>query len=619
MPSISTAQLLEVAKEKKEKVTATGIVEAGLSMVSGLGGALAGTGAGVYNAFKEGDIQEYTPAFEAVTEEVNEIVQYEPRTSGGEAALKAIEELWVEYISDPTEEYLVEPNIENNNPLMATIGKTSGEALPMFLGFKAGKPVAMAVRGTIKGLGSLTSRAVNMARGKKASAREALVDIETGEPVTANAPISDKGASFAALKEFVRVARDPSVSPHEGVGRILKPLFYKPVQVIRDWGAPALNKLADAIYAPTKADAAIAKAIPKDLIDFTSAAMGRISKAFDTIIEPVKGRLNTIPKATGAAITRGLRTGKVSEKYRGVTLEIRDFLDAHLKQYVQRVLPEVGTVENYVPQVWDVPHILKNPKRFQNFLQERMKFNTDVIESTTRHIVESEGTPEFYETGGRLTDPQNAGQWSARIHQKGSASKKSFEKARKIEIPEDVLPYAEEFLVNNVGDLVSTYIRNSTKRVEYARRFGAKEERLNHAVAQAIKELGIENNYKAISELTGDVYGLADALQGKYNPIQSLKLNKWNRRLANYETVLHLGLVSLASFPEMAAPAIQFGFVPRAYAKGFAHAIIEATAAAERVLTGKRTLKKTKGGRSPRINGGYIINSATVYSGRTIY
>jgi hypothetical protein len=577
-------------QEKPEDLTVKGVAEAAVGMTVGIFGAFAGTVEGVGAVVQDGDIKSYSRAFEETMAPINEDILAD-MSPEGLVAMEKLESLWSKWVTGPTEKYLVDPNIENDNPLLATIGKVSGEGLPMFAMLEGPK----AVQTTTKGIKSLTSKTLQKVRRSEPSAKEVLVDVETGEPViTPDAPLSDKGVHMEMFKEFVKITRDPSVSPHEGMGRILKPLFYKPVQVIKDWKSPTLTRMAERIFASTKADSPIEGARRADLIDMSSKAWGRASQRFDAIIEPVKGRLNTIPREAGEAITRGLRTGKVPKQYREVTLQIKEFTDQLLHDYIRPVLPDIGEVPNYAPQVWNVPHILKYPQRFLNKLISELKFDKDAAQSTLRKIVEADGSPEFYETTGRLVDASEVAAWSGRIKQLGGASIKSFEKSRKINIPEEALPVMEEFLVNNAGDLFHTYIRNVTKRVEYARLFGPKEEILNSAVAQGIKELGIENNIKAVKELTADVYGLADALQGKYRPIQSLSLNKWNRRIANYETVLHLGLVSLASFPEMAAPAIQFGFVPRAYVKGFAHALIEATGAAERVLRGKRSVPKLK-------------------------
>lgn len=577
----------KIQDKEKSKVTLLGAGEAVLSMATGMGGMLAGTGAGTYNAFKEGDAFEYTPAFEAIAHDVNEVVQYQPRTAGGEAALNAVDRLWREYISEPTDKHLVEPNLEHGNPLVAAIGKASGEGLPMFLMMKApGKS-------TIRNTKTLGNRVIQKLKKKDPAAVEAYVDIKTGKAVSApDAPLSDKGAAFGGLKEML-VRRERGATPHEGVSALLKPMFYKPVQVLRDWKSPTLNKIADAIYAPTKADAKVGVR-PMDLVDLTAKSHGKFMKAWDSIIEPYKGRFNTVGKTHGEAITRGLRTGKSPKQYVQSVKDMREFLDVFVEKYVQKVLPDVGRVENYVPQVWNVPYLQRHPRRFVNFAMKDLKMTRDMAETTLRRIVDAEGSPEFYQTGGRLANPGDYHVWSGRVKQRGAAAQGAFERSRKIEIPEKSLPRAEEFLLNNIGDLIPAYIRNATQRVEYARIFGKNEGRLNAGVAKAIKELGIENNYRAIEALTRDVYGLADALQGKYKPIQSLSLAKWNRRIANYETTLHLGLVALASFPEAVAPAIQFGFVPKAYAKGFAHAILEASGAAQRILRGKRTIPKLK-------------------------
>jgi len=585
---------LRAKRGQKKEITALGIGETALSMASGMGGAFAGAVAGAAEVVRTGDIFEFTPAFESVAEATNNVVMYQPRTDGGKAALKAVEDLYQEYITETGEEWGEDTLGATGSPLLAAAARTTPDALAMLLPLTL-RPVGKGIKRTGK---AALNRATQKLAAKKPGALEAYVDIKTGEPVTVDPieyPIHDKGVSLEALRSFLK---SESGVPHDGVKALIKPIAFKPVEVLRDWNSPTLTQVADSIFRPSRADKSKGyKGV--DLIESMGRAEGRLQKAFDEIITPIKGRFKDVPKEADLALVRGLRTGKVAEKYAPEAMKMREFLDTVIDTYVRPVMetPEhpISYLENYFPQVWDVNRIQRAPGKFREFVTQKLGYSQEAAENFMRRVVENEGSPEMAFESARLTNAADAPAWARRVRQPGGASKSgNLEMQRKVEIPEEILPFAEEWLLNDLQGVMTSYIRNITRRVEYARTMGRSEGKLNRAVSQAIKELGIENNIKAVEQLTSDVYGLADALQGKYRPIKSLSLAKWNRRLANYETVLHLGLVSLASFPEFTAPAIQFGFVPRAYARGVLHAANEAAGAAQRVLTGKRTLKKLR-------------------------
>jgi len=575
---------------------AEGLASMGTAMIGALGGTLAGAAEVIRTG---GDVNSYADVFQSINQTVNDVAMYEPRTEGGKAFINAIEEGFMKYVDEPAKEHLVEPNLEHGNPLMAAIGLTSAHGAAMLLPFKA--------PAVIKGGVNLVKGGVNLVKKsplrdvlarQEPAAREPLVEVETGKMVdTPDAPIADNGTSFQAFKDFVGKSQDLKTTPHEGFGAIGRLLFYKPVQLLRDWKSPSLAAIADRIYAPTRADApsAIETAAAPDLIDMTAKMQGKFAKAMDTILEPLKGRFGLRTKPS-EHIVRALRTGKASPHLRAKALEIREFLDVMHETYVKPVLGDaVGYVKDYVPQVWRVEKIQQAPARFKKFLQEKMDFTEAGAENFVRRIVENEGTPDMEIVSERLTDPKAHEAWSRRIAQPGSASKAAhIEKSRKVQIPEEALRAAEEWLVNDIQGLMTSYIRNVTRRVEYARMFGANEGRLNATVAKSIKELGIEGDLRAIGQLTKDVYSVADALQNKYNPIESMTYAKWNRRVSNYETVLHMGLVSLASLAEFAAPAIQFGFVPKAYAKGVIAVFNKAARTGERLVMGKNRIPKMK-------------------------
>lgn len=602
-------------------VTAVGVGEAVLSAVSGLGGAFAGTVAGVAEEVQGRD---FTPAFEHVMEQTNKVVQYKPQTSGGEAALEAIGNFYSKYVEEPLREageWVSEQGQEayresirrdaDYSPMERKLLGAFAEAAPMLATATQFGPEAVTMFAPVPG-SKMAGRTVKKVAGKakerlSRTAKEMevddLVDLQTGKPVKPDDVIDDKGTSIELLNMVKEKVKNDSAIPNDSLlGEIGRQMVFKPVEILRNWGSTHLTDLADAIYRPSRADKS-ANYFGTDLIKATNNASGEMSKAVERLLNPYRGRFRSVNKEADKAIVQGLRTGKVRPEYREITLAVRDFFDTFHREYANPVLKDVGRAENYFPQMWNVSKLLRSPKASKELFQ-KLKLIEEVVdesgnvtkklipideqmaEGIIRRIVENEGSYEFGAGVDRLTDIADLHQWTGRIKQGGNASRSMHEQTRKLEIPPEVLKGAERFLENDLRAVLDSYIHNMTRRVEYARAFGPKEEVLNAKVAAAIDELGIQNNASAVQRLTQDVYGLADALQGKYKPIQNLHVAKWNRRIANYETVAHLGLVSLASFPEIAAPAIQFGLVPTAYAKGFAHAVLEATAAAERVLKG---------------------------------
>ena len=234
------------------------------------------------------------------------------------------------------------------------------------------------------------------------------------------------------------------------------------------------------------------------------------------------------------------------------------------------------------PQIWNTDRIMRNPKGFiRDFSQEMGADEAKTKEIATK-LVQNQGSMDF-----DVDLASRVGQYG-RIFSEGGAGRSSFEHSRKIHIPEKSLPIMEKWLVNSVEPALTRYFRNGTRRVEYARRFGPNEELLNAKVLEAIEELDIGNNPQQIRLLTKQVYDLADAMMGKFRPIESINTAKWNRRIANFEVVAHLPWVSLASFPEYLAPGMQFGFRVKPYAKSVLYAANRAAQVADRFITGKK-------------------------------
>jgi len=604
-----------------EEVTAKGVVEVAGNMGLGMIGALGGTIAGVSEAVREGDPFAYTGAFESVMQSTNEVLHEfagldrESMSGGGRAAMDAVEGFYKEYIQDTGDDWGDALFEATGSEFLGAFGKTAPEAMAMAVPF-AVKPIATLAGRGLKSVGKTAKTAASkraIRRAERVGELDSMVDVKTGEPAArVNFPLSDKGTSMKALAEGVRHAGrgEFSEAMHS---MILKPAFFKPVEVWRSHGSPALTKMADQIFRPTRADKSRGF-IGDDLISATNRAQAKYLKVFDDIYKPLNSRLRNVNKGASQEIVRGLRTGKTPEKYAPYVAEIQEALRVIHDGYTKKIFKDAGTVDNYLAQVWDVASIEKRPAEFSSFLRKTFKMSHEAAEKVVRRIRENDGMMGFDDAIDRLGPGVDAKAWSQRVMDPGRASKNPhIEMSRKLNIPEGALPAAEKWLVNDLEPLLTQYVRGVTRRVEYARVMGRSEGKLNRVMAKAIDELGIGDSSTKISQLSKDVYGLADALQGKYKMIENPALAKLNRRVANYETMLHLGLVSLASIPELAAPAIQFGFVPKAYANGALYSLRMASRTAERLLRG-RASKIGKGRIAEALEQQGLISMNTIQS-----
>lgn len=132
VPGISASDVVKATTDTMLSVpkSAIAVGEAVGSMTSSFGGALSGAVVGLIDAIRNKDPQAFAPAFKAI----QEATTYEPRTEGGQAVMGAMGDFFTRY-SESVDRYLADPNVEQGNALLATVGKASGEILPVLLGF----------------------------------------------------------------------------------------------------------------------------------------------------------------------------------------------------------------------------------------------------------------------------------------------------------------------------------------------------------------------------------------------------------------------------------------------------------------------------------------------------
>jgi len=117
---------LDLSDQVEDIKAAGGVAEVAGQMATGFIGAGVGTIEGVAEAIDKGDINAFVTKFK----EVQEGMTYEPRTEKGKEYAESVAEVFEKY-SSLVDEYLVEPNLENQNIMTAIMGKIAGEAVPL--------------------------------------------------------------------------------------------------------------------------------------------------------------------------------------------------------------------------------------------------------------------------------------------------------------------------------------------------------------------------------------------------------------------------------------------------------------------------------------------------------
>ena len=379
-----------------------------------------------------------------------------------------------------------------------------------------------------------------------------------------------------------------------------KQAWYRTISLIRDIDTPTARALADQ-FAPDRGAA-------RGLMEAMEFEGGRWATKLDHTVERVRGRMGGVPERDSLAVMRGLRTGEpVPVRLQSVVDDLRTYL-ADMYRYESEVL-DIGERPNYVPQVWDAEHIRKNLEPSIAFFAEMLDTTPDSAANVVRRILDS--ADHIYEPETHLGRYDGAEEWTTWANRQGSAlggaSKPSFERGRRINIPPQMMLRAEEFLINDVEAVLSRYTQSAVRRVEYARRFGQNEEKLNRAVAKIIAEYTEQRQAMSAGDiarrapprspelLARDIYNVADAAQGKftYFPVARQQFPgaiRVARAVMAFEVMTKMGVVALASLPEFFAAAMQHGWRPAAYLRGVQYAATEAVRSMDKLLTGKHHL-----------------------------
>ena len=372
-----------------------------------------------------------------------------------------------------------------------------------------------------------------------------------------------------------------------GIGEFM---FFSASSRVADIGTPTAKKLAAMFRTPVTAfdgqDAG------PDPFLRSGAWTGRFVSELYKSLEPIRGRMG-LSKHDNDALVAALRNGrppldpKLATAYRRLRTLLND-----IHAYANGAGLDVGFVENYFPRIYDTDKIIARPEEFIQMLVDH-GIPAPVARDIMQKIVDEEGVFESrVNQGGRLRDAQDFKPWARAMGAPGGRARATAEKARVINVPEDIL---RNWLVNDVDAVLANYAQGITKRAEYVRTFGPNEEILNQMVRDIIVEAEVEEVATTVQDIIDAAYSLADMSQGTYNPIRNMGARRAVRAISSFETVSKLGLVALTSLSEWAIVMGEGGrdaFVP--LVKVFGDALNESTATFLKMTTGKRLLPKSE-------------------------
>lgn len=407
-------------------------------------------------------------------------------------------------------------------------------------------------------------------------------------------------------------------------------------QVIRSINTPTARELADVFEVHADPDVRTNDYYIHDFHTDVSKGIGKYNTQLNAILKPLrKGRLDRVSKADGYALVRGLHTGIVPDHLVDTALALRKFLD-ELRDYQQAAGLSLDYLRNYFPRMYDVSKVLNQQKAFTEVL-EKHGLSKNAARDVINKIVNGDGlleadkvddseriTPEEADAAPDTAEDEadsdaakqgkekkdkekNLRRRLSRVNGvEGSAGKAKHQKHRSLhKIPYDDLA---PFLNNNLEEILVRYVSAAVRKAEYARRFGEREQQLNQMVAKIVKELqaGERINSGSFADAwknmggrtTGEavrfIYSAADALQGKYKPIENDTARNANTVVSNTITQLLLPLAALSSLVEFATSPIRgqsFRSSSVGLMHGVAYALKRAVDSAGLVVTGRHLIK----------------------------
>lgn len=278
-------------------------------------------------------------------------------------------------------------------------------------------------------------------------------------------------------------------------------------QRLRDTGVPALRQIADLVKLPIGSEGSDAGYLPASRAERTRVLNDLWAKIGSAPDEVTRAALEVL-QDKNATVPAGL-SGQVAEVVRAV----RDTLDTQYK-YLERngvKVNDLGFGKDYFPRVWDIEYISRNQEAFLKMLQKYKdsgQFKGDPA-AWMHKLISADGS-EF------RTEVNRPGMQFSKERIMGFISDEDHAK----------------FAVKNLHAIVNSYVTQSTRRGEWAKRFGDDGAILNNLLAQATHDGATKRDMEVAERYIKAIDGtLGDSIDPTYRRLQGDMVVYQNTRL----------------------------------------------------------------------------------------
>lgn len=365
----------------------------------------------------------------------------------------------------------------------------------------------------------------------------------------------------AAPEALRSIGASEALAPNNTLAEGVKIALGKSSQVGRDivdfWGgksityldkaaarSPAMRKIRNTMEYTEFSETAVAASHYERVSIRTGDFMGRLQDAVDKLRSPFLGR---IKESANDALAAALRGGKATGSIKATADDLRVLID-DIRNYGREAGLDIGFVQNYLPRLY-LRTMLQSESGAAGLMKVYNKHGIPIEDaySIVRKITNEDGIlvldklePKRMIEGGEYIPGR-------RYTSEAPTKNKHLESARKLEfIPDEEL---KSFINNNVFEILSTYIRGTVRRAEYAQSFGPGEGKLNKLLGRAAAELDAAGQPLRRKELQR-VYDIADAMQMKFRPIHTKVWRDINKGVGAYQIMRTLSLATISSLSE---------------------------------------------------------------------
>ncbi|MDX8383125.1 MAG: hypothetical protein R8M45_03520, partial [Ghiorsea sp.] len=180
-----------------------------------------------------------------------------------------------------------------------------------------------------------------------------------------------------------------------GIHHLISYAYYRPVQIIRDFGTPTARLMMDMVYKEEKNDARVLD--DHDFIQRRQQKNGEFMQKVSKLIDKIDGT-RAQRKKKQASIIDVLNGGTTYESMKPLAKEFRALFDEML-EYQKEAGLEIKPLDHYFPRVYDVSKLTKlgGKLAFVNMLN-KAGYNGDKIWA---NIVENDGLYQINDTTDR--------------------------------------------------------------------------------------------------------------------------------------------------------------------------------------------------------------------------